>query len=192
MFADMCNEHNKHGQDARGLAYKIYAETFMGILKERIQEVVMNIKTAKPRFVIGASIGLVGIIVAIVLLNNDNHSAQSIQPGSWLKDVRAMSKGDKNACLANVPSAADAIKLDDESVEYQGNKFSNFEMTAGGAIADVPAGTNYTLTTNTYTNNIAKGTMTYDKDYGVYNYTIQKLPKAGEWKLVSIIACKKP
>ncbi len=151
----------------------------------------MNIKTTKSKVIIAA--GLVGIItvVTVVALVGNRPAAQSIQPGSWLKQVRESSQGNKNACLADVDSAAAAVKRDDRSMEFHGSKFSNFEMAAGGAIADVPAGANYDLTINTYANNTAKGTLAYEKNYGTYNYTIQKLPKAGEWKLVSIIACKK-
>jgi len=189
MFADMCHEREQNGQDTRGFAYKIYAETFTGVLAQHIQEVVMNIKTAKSKIIVSA--GLVGVIAIGALLTNYSvRAAQTIEPGLGLKQVQALSKGTKSACLADVRSAADAVKRDDGFMELHGNKFSNFEMTEGGAIADVPAGTNYDLTINSYTDNTVKGTLTYEKGYGTYNYTTQKLPAHGQWKLISIVACK--
>ncbi len=189
MFADMCNEHGQDGQDTRGFVYKIYAETFVGVIKQNIQEVVMNIKTTRSKVIIGVSV--VGIVaIAVVALTNNHPGAQSIRPGTWLKQVRELSKGDKAACLANVQSASDAVNHDDGFNYFKGQKFSNFEDTEGMAIADVPAGTNYDLTINSYANNTVRGTMTYEKDYGTYNYTTQKLPAHGQWKLMSIVACK--
>jgi len=191
LFADICHERNQSGQDTGGFAYKIYAETLASVLTERIQEVVMNIKANRPKVVIGVS--LIGIIATVALLNSRPATgAQPIQPGTWLKQVRKLSEGDKAACLANVSSAADAVKHDDSFTEFRGQKFSNFEEVEGEAIADIPAGTNYDLTINSYANNTVKGTMTYDKNYGTYNYTTQKLPAHGQWKLVSVVACKKP
>lgn len=190
MFADMCNERSQNGQDTRSFTYKIYAETLAGVLTERIREVVMNIKTAKSKVAIG--LVLVGVIgIATVVLLSNRPTAQTIQPNTWLKQVRELSKGSKTACLPNVQGAADAVKRDDGSTEFNGNKISNFEETESTAIADVPAGTNYDVTINSYTNHTVKGTMTYEKDYGTYNYTTQKLPAHGQWQLMSIIACKK-
>ena len=192
MFADMCSELDQNGQNTRGFIYKIYADTLVGVLTERIQEVVMNIKANKPKVVIGASLVGIGIVVTAVLLNNHPATgAQTIPPNTWLKQVRELSKGAKSACLANVQSAADAVKRDDGFEYFKGQKISNFEETESSAIADVPAGTNYDVTINSYANNTVKGTMTYEKDYGTYNYTNQKLPAHGQWKLMSVIACKK-
>ena len=150
----------------------------------------MNIKTSKPKVIMG--VGLVGIIgiVAVVLLGN-RPTAQAVQPGTWFKQVQKLSKGNKAACLPNVRSAADAVSRDDGFTEFKGNKFSNFQETESSAIADVLAGTNYNLTINSYTGNTVKGTMTYGKGYGTYNYTTKKLPAHGQWQPVSIIACKK-
>lgn len=187
MFADICH----YDQGTQHSIPKLYAETVMNIVKQHIQETIMNIKTAKPKTIIGASLGLVGILVAASLLgNHPAPTAQAIQPGTWLKQVRTLSKGKKATCLATVQSASDAVKQDDSFMDFNGDKISNFETAAGGAIADVPAGTNYTLTINSYAAGTAKGTMIYEHGYGTYNYTIQKLSKHGDWKLVSIIACK--
>ncbi len=191
MFADMCRELDQNGKNTRSFTYKIYAETVAGILTERVQEVVMNIKANRPKVVIGVSLVSISIIATAILLNNHPTTvAQPIQPGTWLKQVRELSKGKKTACLANVSSATDAVKRDDSFTEFKGQKFSTFEEVEGGAIADIPAGTNYHLTINSYTNNTVKGTMTYDKGYGSYNYTTQKLPAHGQWQLMSIVACK--
>ena len=188
MFVDICNERSQQGQDTHRFVYKIYTETLISVVTEQIQEVTMNIKTTKSKIVIGVSLVGIGSTIAVVALNN-RPTAQSIQPGSWLKQVHELSKGKKGACLPNIPNAAAAVHNDDGYMEFKGNRSSNFETAAGDAIADVPAGTSYNMTINSYANNTAKGTLAYEKGYGKYNYTIQKLPAHGQWKLVSIIAC---
>lgn len=190
MFIDMYNERVQLQLDTRGLVCKVYAETLAGIVKENIQEAVMTIKTTKTKLIIGAVLVAAGSLVAVVLINN-RPTAQTIHPGSMLKQVRDLSKGKKNPCLPNVQNAVNAVHQDDVVTEYKGNKMSNFEESASNAIADVPAGTNYDITINDYANGYAKGTMTYQKDYGTYNYLIHKLPAHGQWQLVSVTACKK-
>jgi len=188
MFVDLCHERTQNGLDTRGLAYRLYAETLMGALTQHLQETRMNLKTTQAKVTIG--VGLIGIIAAIAILSN-RPTAQLLHPGLGLKQVRQLSKGTKSACLADSSAAANAVKHDDTFQVYKGTKFSNFESAAGIAITDVPAGTNYHLAINSYANKTVTGTLAYEKDYGTYNYTIKKLPAAGQWQLMSIVACQK-
>jgi hypothetical protein len=112
-----------------------------------------------------------------------------IKPMSSLKQVRALSKGTQADCLANNKQAVAAVKKDDITHDFKGNKFSNFEMAASGGIRDVPAGTNYEVNIGSYDGTTAKGSVIYEGDYGTYNYTIQKLSGHGEWRFISMTAC---
>jgi hypothetical protein len=188
MFTDMCNERTQNGQTARGLTRKIYAETLAGAFRQHLQATMASLNTTKSKAVIGVS--LIGLLAWVTIISH-RPVAQAIQPGSGFRQVQQLSKGNKSACLANNDSAAQAVRRDDGFVAYKGTKFSNFEAAAGGAISDVPAGTYYDLTISSYADTIVKGTMTYAHDYGTYNYTIRKLPDAGQWELTSIVACKK-
>jgi hypothetical protein len=188
MFTDMYNEHSQDGQAARSFTRKVYAETLAGALRQHAQKTLATLSTTRSKAVIGVS--LIGLLAWVTIISH-RPVAQAIQPGLGFRQVQQLSKGDKSACLANNNNAATAVAHDDGFITYKGTKFSNFEATPGTAIADVPAGTNYDLTINSYTDTIVKGTMTYEKDYGAYNYTVRKLPDAGQWQLVSIVACKK-
>lgn len=189
MFADMCNERAQNGQTAGDLTRKVYAETLAGALRQHAQETWIVVSTTRSKAVLGVS--LIGLLAWVTIISH-RPVAQAIQPGLGFRQVQQLSKGDKRACLTNNDSAAKAVRHDDGFVTYKGTLFSNFEAAAGSAIADVPAGTNYELTISSYSDAIVRGTMTYAHGYGTYNYTISKLPAAGQWELASMVACKKP
>lgn len=114
--------------------------------------------------------------------------AQAIPVGTYFDQAKKLSVGKKPACLANTPTAEAAIKNDDTYVDNN-PEWSRFELAASAGIADVPAGTNFETTTNSYDGKIAFGTIVYDKQYGSYNYLIQKNAGAGQWQLTTFTAC---
>lgn len=132
-------------------------------------------------------------IASFILISHyrNNRPAQAISPGTFLEQARKLSKGKKDACLMPTQQATDAVGADDGYFEWKDEKISKFETAAGIAIADVPAGTEYKMNIHSYENGVARGSMAYEYGYGIYNYEIKKLPDAGEWELVSTVACER-
>lgn len=148
-------------------------------------------KLTKSKIIIGT--GVIGVvIVATAVLLVYPSTAQPIPPESTFAQAQKLSRGDKESCLAETRTAAEAVARDDTTTEFGGTKISGIEMVASGAIIDIPAGTNFDITVSSYQSGSARGVLAYEKEYGTYNYTMQKQAKAGEWKLVSMTACKKP
>lgn len=190
-FSDLCHERTRSGKGVFWFAVKTYAGTFTAIIKEHSKGAVMSSRATKVK-ILGAAAGLGTIVlVAGFIFVNNNQPAQSISPGSYLDDARQLSKGKKEACLMDTQQAVDAVSADDGFYEFGDEKISKFEMAAGIAIADVPAGTEYKMTIYSYEDGVAKGAMAYEYGYGIYNYEIKKLPEAGEWELVSTVACER-
>lgn len=137
---------------------------------------------------VGVGVPIAAAVTAVTL---GAQQAGVIPPMSPLEQARALSEGTKETCLPDNEHAITAVKQDDKQLGSDNfNDVSHFEMMAGTAIMDIPVGTNYELTINTFEGRIARGTLTYDSDYGTYNYTMEKLPTVGEWDLVSTVACK--
>lgn len=188
-FGDLCNECKQSGESMFGFALKAYADTGIGIIKERVKEIIMNIKTSKSKlFIAVGSVGLLAVILISNLLNNRQPAI--IPPLSSFEQARKSSQGMKDDCLENDQKAVAAVRKDDRAFD-ETNGFSKFDITASNGMRDVPAGTNYELTINTYDSKIAKGTILYEQDYGTYNYTVKKLSGAGEWEFMSMVACSK-
>lgn len=186
-FSDMCHEQVRLGKSLRGFVWKTYLDTSLGILKEQTREVVMN-KTILSRVLI-VTVGL-GALIAVVLLTSSGSQAGVIPPMSSIEQARELSKGSKEACLTDNEQARVAVGQDDGFSEWRGGQLSKFEGVVGWALMDVPAGTQYEVAISSYADGIARGTLTYEGDYGTYNYTIKKLPDPGEWDLVSTMACE--
>lgn len=191
MFVDMCLERKQSGDSLFGFALKVYAETSVGIVKESFKEMAMHSKTTKAKIIIVVSLVGLGTVITVGLLLNNRPTAATIPPMSSFEQARELSKGAKDTCLGDNQQAADAVTRDDHRTVDEYGEFSRFEMIASEGIMDVPAGTNYEVAINSYDNNLAKGSLAYEKEYGTYNYTIKKLPKAGEWEFVSMTACEK-
>jgi hypothetical protein len=188
-FGDMCKEHSESDGNMFGFVLKAYADTGVGILKECSKEVVMNTKASKAKlFIVAGSISTL-VIIGGVAFALSNRQSSIIQPSSSLEQAREMSKGKKDACLADNDKAITAVKADDKYLD-EAKEFSSFELAASEGIMDVPAGTNYETTINNYSDGQATGAVSYEKDYGKYNYTIKKLSGVGEWRLVSMVACE--
>jgi hypothetical protein len=128
------------------------------------------------------------MVVGVVVLRNQ--PAGIISPMSSLEKARQLSQGNKDACLPNNAQARQAVADDDVIMKYEDTTFSQFELVGSEGIRDVPAGTDYDMTVHSYKNGTATGSLAYEKDYGTYNYTIQKQAKKGEWKFVSMKACE--
>lgn len=191
-FADLCHERKRDGDSLFGFAMGTYAGTFVEIIKEHIKGVVMSSKATKLKIFSGVvGLGLLASVAAFVIWQNRPIVAQSISPLSSLEQVRELSKGKKDACLMDSQKAVDAVKKDDRISKFGDDEYSHFEMAASSAIMDVPAGTEYKMTIHSYKDGVAKGAMAYEYGYGIYNYTIKKLSKAGEWELVSTVACER-
>lgn len=191
-FSDLCHERVQAGEGLFGFAMGTYAGTFIEIIKEHIKGVVMSSKATKMKiFAAVAGVSVLVVAAVFIVIGNRPSIAQSISPYSSLEQARELSKGQKEPCLMDTQQAHDAVKKDDVMFEFGDEKMSRLELEASGAIMDVPAGTDFRLTTHSYKDGVVKGAMAYEYGYGIYNYTIKKLPKAGEWKLVSIIACER-
>jgi hypothetical protein len=188
MFADMYAERKQSDKPMLGFVLKVYLDTGAGVVTECFKEMIMSSKTMRIKiFIAGGIVVLLAVAVTFVLLNG--RQATIIPPMSSLEQVRELSKGKKDTCLTDNQQAADAVKRDDTSLDYAGNKFSRFEMVASEGIMDVPAGTNYEMAITTYDGTTVRGAIAYEKDYGAYNYTIKKLAGVGEWRFVSMTAC---
>lgn len=189
MFGDMCREHRASGEPMFGFVLKVYADTGAAVIKECLKEVVMNTKTTRGKCILVAGVAGALVLIGGLAFILNNRPSSVIKPSSSLKQAREQSKGKKEACLSNSTTAASAVRADDNYIGGA-DEFSAFEMTGSEGIRDVPAGTNYEMTIHSYKDGRATGAVIYDKDYGKYNYVIKKLPKAGEWRFVSMVACK--
>lgn len=148
------------------------------------------VKTKTLRWLI-LSVGLISVICLVLLgYHYSSRTAEPIPPGALLEQARELSKGRKGVCLDTNQQAASAVGADDGYLEWNGEKISKFEMAAGFAIADIPAGTDYDVIVNSYDDGVARGSMVYQGDYGSYNYEMKKSSAKGEWSLVSTVACK--
>lgn len=149
----------------------------------------MNSGISKAKLFMIAGIVSTLVIIVIVVFFLNNRQASTIPAMSSLEQARELSQGKKDACLADNDQAVSAVKADDTYLD-EDEAFSTFELTASTGIMDVPAGTNYETTINSYTDGRAIGSIDYEKDYGTYNYEIKKLSGVGEWEFVSMIACE--
>ncbi len=165
-------------------ATKEHYVNFDAIIAADNQATAKNQQSKKRLLMFGLAV--TAVVVSLLLLAQP---ASSIPPLSSLNTARTLSQGTKNACLTNDNQAAERVHSDDAGFTYAGITYSNFEATASSGIADVPAGTNYQLTIASYDGKLAKGTITYDGNYGTYDYIIKKLPGAGNWNFVSMVAC---
>lgn len=182
-FADMCNEQKRSNENIGWFVIGIFAETFVGIIKESSREVAMNIKENKSKMVlIGGLITLLAASGGVLIMNKPGNA---IGPWSSYEEVKKQPNDKKEKCLADNPQAAEAVNKDDA---WDG-EWSEFETEVSQGFRDVPAGTNYDTTVNSYDGKMAKGAILYDGEYGTYNYTVNKLSGAGEWKFVSMVAC---
>lgn len=197
-FGDMCQERLESGESLKSFAIRIYAETFLQIIKEQMKEVVMNTKNINKRMLLvvgGATVLLIaGVIIAVVLNSGNN----VIKPGSTIEQAKEQSAGNKQSCLPNDDAVAQQI-IDTEPVndlseevkndpDYTPTMYFDFVLLSG--IIDVPAGTYADVTFNSFQDDIAKGSANYESDYGDYNYEMKYLGQPGEWELVSLIACE--
>lgn len=190
-FSDLCYERLQAGKGLFWFAVHTYTGTSIEIVKEYIKEGVMSSRATKVKVLaVAGGCGAVFVIAGLVFMNS-NHTAQSVAPFSSLEQARELSKGKKDACLMDQSDAVDAVRADDGFFEFNDEKISKFEMAASSAIMDVPAGTEYKMTIHSYDDGLAKGAMAYEYGYGIYNYEIKKLPEAGEWELVSVVACER-
>lgn len=191
-FTDLCHERERSGDSLFAFAAGTYVETFAEIVKEHVKGVIMSSKVTKIKIFTGvAGVAVLASVTAFAIWGNRPPVAQSISPLSSLDQVRELSKGEKDACLMDSQQAVDAVKKDDRTITFGEEEISNFEMAASSAIMDVPAGTEYKLTIHSYEDGVVKGAMAYEYGYGIYNYTIKKLSKVGEWELVSTVACER-
>lgn len=149
----------------------------------------MNKRSSRTGFAIAIGVVLVLATAGAMLFLRNNRQASVIPPMSSMEDAKNLSNGKRQACLADNEQAVAAVKADDKYLD-EAEEFSNFEMTASGGIMDVPAGTYYDTTINSYSDDLVVGSITYEKDYGKYNYNIKKLSGDGEWEFVSMIACE--
>lgn len=187
-FGDLCNERKQSSDKIGGFVAGMYAETFVGIIKECTKEVVMNTKSNKSRVLIVVGVGLLIITTVVVLRSN---SDDTIGPLSSFEDVKNKPNKKKYACLSDNQQAVDAVRRDDTGLGDNA-EFSGFDLAASEGFLDVPAGTYYDITINSYLDNTAKGTISYEKDYGDYNYIIEKdSPEGGKWNFISMVACEK-
>jgi hypothetical protein len=193
-FTDMLHDHLKSSDPTWKFVTKIYLDTAKEIIIENSKEVAMNIKTQKSKVLIGSSLSvlLIASIVGVVVYNNRN--SKFIPLYSTVEEGRSLSKGKKDKCLPDNQQAVDAINKDDivEEFESEGQKieFSSFGTTVVAGFYDIPAGTNGEVTKNSYDGKIASGSIVYERDYGSYNYTAEKLPGDGRWGLVTLVACE--
>lgn len=193
----------KSPSSRRMLFARLYLDVFISAGKEHYRELgktsstqgdpseeqVAKDKMRKIRVisVLGSMVFIAGILVAVLLLSE--RPAAIIPPMSSFTEAQALSQGKRESCAPHNAEAADRVGADDIVLEYGDIKSSRFELTASEGIKDVPAGTSYSVRIATYENGRAKGVVAYEKDYGAYNYTIQKLHDKGQWRFVSMTAC---
>jgi hypothetical protein len=193
-FVDMCNERLESGAGMNRFVLGIYLDTTKEIIKERSKEVVMNLKTRRSKVFIGGGVAGLLLIAATAMLIINGGSGGSIPIFSTVEEARAISKGKKDRCLPDVATAKEAIEKDDYTIthEYEGvvTKTSSFETYAVSGFRDIPAGANGDVTKYSYDGVRAKGSISYEQDYGTYNYEIKRLPEDGKWELVSLSACE--
>lgn len=187
-FNDMYHDHMQRGDSTFNFIIKTYADTGLAIVKEHSKEVVMSTKNKKLLVAVGL-VGVLAIAVTTVFLVKDRQEDPVIAPWSTLEQARAASKAQKDVCLADDQQAAAAVEKDDTFYDEE-KTLSKFEMTASEGIIDVPAGTEYEVTTFSYDGTTATGSLAYDGNYGSYNYTIKKGSDAGSWKFISMTACE--
>ncbi len=193
-FSDLCFERVQTGKGLFWFSVKTFGGTLVEIVKEHIKGARMSSTATKMKVLQTAGwLALLIFIASFILINHyrNNRPAQAISPGTFLEQARQLSKGQKEACLMDQSHVVDAVRADDGFYEFKDEKISKFESSAGIAIADVPAGTQYKMTIHSYENGIVRGSMAYEYGYGIYNYEIKKLPGEGEWELVSTIACER-
>ncbi|HMT19558.1 MAG TPA: hypothetical protein PKD20_05500 [Candidatus Saccharibacteria bacterium] len=189
-FGDMCWERQDAGEDLRSFVIKTYAQTLFHIIKEQLEEVVMNVKHMNKRtYIVMGVISLVilaGVMFAILL----NRGSGLINPGSTLQEVEKLSQGEKVACIQNNEAVRKSVKADDVYIGDE-KEFSKFETEVASGIIDVPAGTELKdITTGSYEQGIVRGSALYGELYGNYNFEAKYLNTPGEWKLVSLKACE--
>lgn len=196
-FTDMLHDHLKTNDPTWKFVTKIYLDTAKEIIIENSKEVAMNIKNQKSKVFVGSGIFVLLILVSVVAYvgYNKYRNSRFIPLYSTVEEGRSLSKGKKDKCLPDNQQAVDAVNKDDIVEEFDSEtgekiQFSRFGTTAVSGFQDIPSGTNGEVTTNQYDGQIASGSVVYDQDYGTYNYTVKKLPEAGDWELVSIIACE--
>jgi hypothetical protein len=186
-FTDLCHERHQSKGNVSNYVLKLYADTCVGIIKERSKEVVMSSKANKSKL-IAISGGVMLVVFTTVLIWN-NRQSNVIAPHSSLKDARELSERTKSACLTDDQQAVEAVKKDDTYIED--GKYSKFSLTASEGLMDVPAGTMYEITINSYDGKTAEGTIEYEQDYGTYNYIIEKASGPDGWKFISMTPCQK-
>ena len=196
-FTDMLNDHLKSNDSTWKFVSKVYLDTTKEIIIEHSKEMVMNIKTQRSKVLVGSGLVVLLIIVSFIAYAGYNkyRNSRFIPLYSTIEDARAISKGQKDKCLPDNQQAVDDIKKDDVFEEYENDngeiiQFSMFETNVVSGFLDIPAGTNAEVTKNQYDGQIASGSIDYEQDYDLYNYTAKKLPSAGEWELVTLTACE--
>lgn len=146
----------------------------------------------KSLYIAIATVLLILVGVLTLALTKDQANAQPIPDSSYFKDVKALSKGTKPACLKNNSSAQVAAdKLTPTNYSY------SFGLALGTRILDMPAGM-FDSTVNSFANNQAKGTITFsDKNQAAFvgdlqrfNYVATVDPSNNHWKLTRLIACQ--
>lgn len=145
---------------------------------------------------IGIAIVIAVVVAVVVVLlipksdTNTSSEVQVIKVGSTLEQARAASRDAKVPCLEETTAAAEAVRSDDTYLDAE-KTTSRFEFAAGFGIRDVPAGTRYDITINSYKDGVAVGSIFYDGDYGSYLYKTHKLEGKGNWQLEGLIPCRK-
>ena len=133
-------------------------------------------------------LGVCGVVFGVFFSQNQGTSSM-IAPMTSFEEVQTLSVGAKESCLPHSTKAASLVKADDRILVYSSLESSTFEQAVSYGIRDVPAGTTYDVSVHSYDGTLVHGSLIYEKQYGTYNYIVKKLPNAGEWDFVSMIAC---
>ena len=191
-FGDMCSEqHTRLG--LLGVCLHAYADTFVGIIKENYKEVVMEKSNRAKGIVVVSVLATVRIVGGLAF--RGSRGSEVIKPFSKLSEAREIaSKQEPAACLADSQTAIEQTRVDDKFFESpsgtQDQENSYLVMETSFGLQDVPAGTQYETTINSYQGGIVQGSIIYSGDYGKYNYTIKKVSTDRAWEFVSMVPCE--
>lgn len=124
--------------------------------------------------------------MALILHHKDT---ARIAPDVSLATIRKAAPAHPDDCLASTRDAS--------GLQVDGRDRYFIENNVVAHINNVPAGTNVDVHLHTYNGTTAAGSAMYDKPYGTYNFTAQKIyPHAGNtyvggWRITGFVVCKR-
>jgi hypothetical protein len=116
----------------------------------------------KKRILVSGGVLLVAAAVLVIAVLSHGHAEPTVLKDVTLKQAKALSIDDAPCAKTNT------------SVTVSKQDQTNIENSVMGYIIDVPAGTNVDINIAAYDGETASGSAIYEKNYGMYNFTVKK------------------